>query len=373
MRVLHVAPIPFGPQGIMGGGERYPLELARAMAGDVECQLLTFGPRQASRRDPSGLRVRTLRSLHSLRGDPAHPVAPALPLALAGADVVHVHQMRSLPGRVSALAARALHERSVVTDHGTRGGDWHGLLRRLFDRFLLVSAFSARDLGAPPQRTRIVYGGADAGRLSPDPKPRRDAVLFVGRLTPHKGVDVLVRALPAGVTLLVAGAPGYDPHPPERDYPALLSKLAEGRQVRFLGGVDEERLPELYRHAAVVVLPSVERTCYGRRVEAPELLGLAVLEAMASGTPVVCSRVGGLPEIVRDGETGFLVEPGDAGQLRDRLQELLADRRLLERLGANARDAVLARFTWKACAQRCLEAYSELFNGAQRDARSPEL
>jgi glycosyltransferase involved in cell wall biosynthesis len=222
----------------------------------------------------------------------------------------------------------------------------------------MVSDFAARELSAPPERTRVVYGGADAQRLSPDPAPRRDSVLFVGRITPHKGIDTLIRALPAGATLLIVGTPGYDPHPPERDYPALLARLAEGRRVQFLGGVDDDRLAQLYRNAAAVVLPSVDRTCYGRQMPSPELLGLVVLEAMACGTPVVCSNVGALPEIVQDQETGFLVEPGNVEQLRERLRELLADPGLVARLGGNGREAVLQRFTWKACAERCLGAYS---------------
>ncbi len=90
-----------------------------------------------------------------------------------------------------------------------------------------------------------------------------------------------------------------------------------------------------------------------------ELLGLSALEAMASGTPVVASRTGGLTEIIRDGETGFLVTPGD-GQLRDRLQMLLGDQALALRMGTAARDAVIEQFTWTKTAERCLSAYEEL-------------
>jgi glycosyltransferase involved in cell wall biosynthesis len=110
----------------------------------------------------------------------------------------------------------------------------------------------------------------------------------------------------------------------------------------------------------VFVLPSVERTCYGRDVRVSELLGLSILEAMASGTPVVASRVGGVPEIVVDGETGFLVPPGDVAALHDALARVLSDAALAQRLGANARALVLERFTWQRVAERCLEAYSDL-------------
>jgi glycosyltransferase involved in cell wall biosynthesis len=360
MRVMHVAPTAFGVDGLFGGGERYPLELARALAGEVDCELVTFGPRARVVREPGGLVVRVLRPWLRWRGHPAHPLAPGLPALLAGADVVHAHHLRSAPSRIAALACRAADRRLAVTDHGLGGGGWAGLLPRMVDRFLVVSRFSAGTLNAPEGRTTVVYGGVDPSRYRPDPGVTRAGVLFVGRLTPHKGIDRLLRALPERAALTVVGTAGHDPRPPESGYPALLASLAAGREVRLLTGVSDQELPRLYRRAAVLVLPSVHETCYGRRVAISELLGLAVLEAMASGTPVVCSRVGGLPEIVRDAETGFLVEPGDVGALRDRVALLLADRALARRLGDNARQHVLERFTWAHCAHRCLAAYAEM-------------
>jgi glycosyltransferase involved in cell wall biosynthesis len=360
MRVIQVAPTVFGPDGLYGGGERYPLELARALAAEVDCELVAFGPRPGRWRDVSGLRVRVLRPMVRLRGHPAQPLAPLLPRALAGAQVVHAHQFRSVPARMAAVTARARSAATAVTDHGLPGRAWGGLVHRLFDRFLTVSRFSADLLGAPPERTVVIYGGADPRRFAPRPGTDRDGVLFVGRLTPHKGIDRLVRALPAGAALRVAGSGGHDPRPPERDYPDLLRRLAQDRDAAFLGPVSEEALPGLYRRAAVLALPSVDRTCYGRPVPVSELLGLTALEAMASGTPVVASRIGGLAEVVADGETGFLVEPGDLAALHDRLALVLSDRRLAARLGANARDLVVQRFTWRACAERCLAAYQAL-------------
>ena len=106
MHVVHVAPAPFGASGIFGGGERYPLELARALARHVDCELVTFGSRPASVAEAGGLRVRVLRPLVRL-GHPANPLALDLPPALLGADIVHTHHMRSAPSRVAALVARA--------------------------------------------------------------------------------------------------------------------------------------------------------------------------------------------------------------------------------------------------------------------------
>jgi glycosyltransferase involved in cell wall biosynthesis len=185
-------------------------------------------------------------------------------------------------------------------------------------------------------------------------------VLAVGRLTPHKGFDRLIAARPGGATLTIAGTAGHDTAPPECDYPQHLRQLAGGHDVRFVGLVDDAALPALYRRAAVVAVPSVEVTCYGRSVAVSELLGLAAIEAMASATPVVASRLGGLAEVVVDGETGFLVAPGDSEELGARLEQLLAAPQLARRMGEAGRRVALQRFTWDACAGRCVAAYRRL-------------
>ena len=366
LRVIHVAPTPFGVpgEGILGGGERYPLELSRALASEVDCELISFGAPDVRRVD--GLVIRTLPAPVRLRGHPAHPIAPSLPAALAPADIIHVHHMRSAPSRIAAIAASARRQPVVVTDHGLGGGSWAGVLPRLFDAFLLVSKYSAAILRTPPAKTRVIYGGVDPRRFHPDPEPERGDVVFVGRLTPHKGVDVLIRALPPSARLLIAGSEGHDPRPPERDYPQLLRRLAHGRQIRFLGPVSDEALRVLYANAAAVVLPSVHRTCFGRFVAVSELLGLTALEAMACGTPVIASRIGGVPEVVEDGVTGFLVEPGDVTHLRERISQLSSDDALRSRLGREARQCVMERFTWSACAERCMTTYDRLLAGRRR-------
>src|SRR5215211_212693 len=132
MRVIHVAPTPFGLDGLLGGGERYPLELARALASEVDCELITFGARPYRAREPGGLRLRVLRARRHLGGHIAHPLAPGLPAALAGADVVHTHHLRSAPSRIAALVARARGSAAVTTDHGLPGGAWGGALLALF-------------------------------------------------------------------------------------------------------------------------------------------------------------------------------------------------------------------------------------------------
>ena len=320
-------------------------------------------------RASSGLRVRTLRAVTWLGGHPAHPLAPGLPLFLARAraNVVHTHHMRSLPSRMAVTVGRTRATRAVVTDHGLQGSSWGGLLPRLFDMFLTVSAYSARELRAPLTRTRVIYGGADPERFAPDPRVARRGVLFVGRLTPHKGVDRLLQALPENAYARVVGSGGHDPQPPEREYPDLLLRLARDKNVEFVGrrvrraGCRRSIAPRRFSscrpsrsRATASALPS--RSCLAWQFSKRWLRGRRSLPR----------RVGGVPEIVRDGETGFLVPPGDVAQLRDRLSQVLGDPALARRLGDNARQDVLDRFTWRAVAERCLAAYSHAVDAQVR-------
>ena len=363
MRVIHISPTAFGADGLFGGGERYPVELSKALARHIDCKLVTFGSRGAAYLD-GDLDVTVLERAVLLRGHPAHPLGRGLIRELHGADVLHVHHLRAVPSRVAAIVASLERRPVVVTDHGLGRSRWPALDARLFDRFLTVSRYSAQTLGSPTAKTTVIYGGADIGRFNPEPGQDRAGVLFVGRLTPHKGVDRLIAALPADAKLTVAGTAGHDPRLPESDYPRLLRGVAQGHDVRFVGRVADDELPGLYRGARVVVLPSVYETCYGTQVAIPELLGLTLLEAMASGTPVIASDVGGLPEVVVDGVTGFIVAPGDVATLRARIEQLLGDDALLAEMGTNARHHVEENFTWDRCAQRCLAVYEELTGAA---------
>ncbi len=324
---------------------------------------MTFGPTATAYRN-GDLLVTVLKRSMLLHAHPAHPVARGIVGAVRRGDVVHAHHLRALPTRVAAIAAAATRRPCVVTDHGLGRGRWPKVDARLFDRFLTVSSYSAATLASPPSKTEVIYGGADIGRFHPGTGRRRAGVLFVGRLTPHKGVDHVIAALPDGATLTVAGTEGHDRDLPESDYPALLRRVAEGRDVRFVGPASEDQLPDLYRSARVLVLPSVHRTFYGKHVAIPELLGLTLIEAMASGTPVIASNVGGVPEAMIDGVTGFLVQPGDRTALRQRMEQLLHDDRLVAEMGENARDHVVSRFTWEKCAERCMKVYRALIGAA---------
>jgi starch synthase len=240
----------------------------------------------------------------------------------------------------------------------------------------IVSAFSSVD----PARIRVIHNGIDAAEYAPDARtdvlqrlgvdPDRPYVMFVGRITRQKGIEHLLDAAaaidPAAGLVLCAGAP---------DTPELGAAMRARAQelAARRSGVHwiEDMLPRpdvvaLLSHAAVFVCPSVY-----------EPFGLINLEAMACGLPVVASAVGGIPEIVVDGETGTLVtfeagqdpygSPADparfAADLAAAVNALLADPTRSAVMGRAGRARVLQRFTWEAIAAQTAALYRELLAG----------
>jgi glycogen synthase len=246
------------------------------------------------------------------------------------ADVVHAHW---LPAGAVALTTRTP---VVLTVHGTDvelARHARGVARAIVRRMRVVLAVSsalaesARELGA--EDVRVVPNGvelpAEVGEEAQPPE-----ILFAGRLAPEKGVLELVEAA-RGHPLVVAG------DGPLRD-----------RVPHALGWLPPERLAELYSRAAVVACPSHR-----------EGFGVACAEAMGHARAVVASGVGGLRDLVVDGETGVLVPPRDVPALRAALERLLADSELRRRLGAKARERVGRLCAWDRVIDATVAAYED--------------
>ena len=171
-----------------------------------------------------------------------------------------------------------------------------------------------------------------AGRVEVAPPGLDNRVLYVGRVTRHKGLGQLIRAvgLVEGATLEVSGEGWWKPAAEK-----LVARLGLESRVRFLGWLARLELDAAYRRAGVVAVPSLW----------PEPFGMVGLEAMARGRPVVASATGGIPEWLADGETGLLTPPGDVRALAGALERLLDDADLRARMGAAGAEHVRRRFT----------------------------
>jgi glycosyltransferase involved in cell wall biosynthesis len=158
--------------------------------------------------------------------------------------------------------------------------------------------------------------------------------------------------MPANVPLHVYGR-AYDPA-----YFAKLESLAAEKMVEFHVSATDEEVLHALQTAAISVLPTLAGDAGDGPAPRTELFGLALAEAMACGTPVIATRVGGMPEVVANGEAGMLVDSGSIDQLGDALRELLGSSALRASLGEAGLERVRTMFTWDLVADRCIAEYN---------------
>lgn len=277
--------------------------------------------------------------------------------------VVHAHWW--FPGGLQARAA-AGKVPFVVTMHGSdvrlaaRSGPGRALMRRVVesaDAVTAVSTWLAQQAAAiaPGLWCDVAPMPVDVTQFTPAAPGERRArhVLFVGRLSLQKGILEAIHAIAATGPATTADIVGAGPL--EAEAMAHAERLGLAGRVRFHGALPPAALPPLYRAASAVIMPSHE-----------EGLGLVAVEAGLSETPVVAYRSGGLPDVVRDRETGRLADPGDEGALARALTALLDAPDEGRRLGMAARTQLLARFAPAAVAQRYAEVYAQAIEGHAR-------
>jgi len=379
---------PPGP----GGVERHVAEVARRLVarGETVSVYATDLYREFpwQRLDPSvprttdegGIRVQRLRAW-SLPGELHYPFVRGLGRALErdAPDLVHAHTYGTNHAAVARRYAVRHRRPFILTAHyhpiwSIHGGWFRHRLRGCYDGVLaapivldastlIVQSHEEERLirvnGFPLPRVALIPPGYTP--LPPPPPGDRPFagsmgidgpfVLFVGRLASNKGLTPLVRAF-AGLrrhdptaTLVLVGEDGGERARLERE----VGELGLNRAVRFAGFVpDESLLAAAFREARLFVLPSEY-----------EAFGLVLLEAMAQGTAVVASRVGGIPEFVEDGKAGRLVPPLDAGALESALIALWDDEETRTRMGRYGAESVVPRYSWDRVVDALVDVYRE--------------
>ncbi len=295
-------------------------------------------------------------------------------------DLLHAHTYGTHQVTVAGRHRRRFGTPLVLTAHfhpiwSIEGGWIRHRLRGFYDRRIAGPVVEAADvvivqtreearllgsLGLPLRRVEILPPGYRPLPPPPD-EPGSFAAragvdgpfaLFVGRLASNKGLldlldafAIVAREHPAARLVIVGEDGGMRSAVESRIRSAGLE-----RSVRLLGHLDDDRLlAAAYREAAVTVLPSEY-----------EAFGLVLLESLAQGTPVIASRVGGIPEVVDDGRAGLLVPPGSVPELSGAIRRLWEDPALGRRLGEYGRSTVVPRFTWEALADRLDAIYRGL-------------
>jgi glycosyltransferase involved in cell wall biosynthesis len=222
--------------------------------------------------------------------------------------------------------------------------------------FISPSRFLARKLeeyGTDPARIRVVPNGIDIGAITPGAgEGEGEGFLYVGRLSREKGLPTLLAAVEQAprVRLTIAGTGPSEPEIRRRVDAGLSSR------VRFLGQLSREEVAQQIAAARAVVIPS----------EWYENAPMSVLETLAAGVPVVGADIGGIPELVCDGETGLLFPPRDAGALAACLQRLDAEPQLAQRLGSAGRRLVEERYDFADQLAAMLAVLQEVAPSASR-------
>jgi glycosyltransferase involved in cell wall biosynthesis len=282
--------------------------------------------------------------------------------------VIHLH-WECLPELDAAMVRRCLQEADLII------GCSDAITRKIREHFPEFSA-----------RCKTIYNGTDLSQFAPQEdselqKKDGPTLLFVGRISPEKGIHVLLDAFRIvlkkfpDARLQIVGPIGSAPPqfhvaisddkrvqelaqfynlPPARPdfyYQQLLKKLSasEMQNVSLCGHIPYTQMPDVYRNADLLISPSLS-----------EAFGLPVCEAMASGVPVVASEVGGLPELITSGETGLLCQPGNPDSLAESIILLLEDEELRQNLKTRAIQRIEGRFSWETITEELLKQYQAL-------------
>jgi glycosyltransferase involved in cell wall biosynthesis len=298
-------------------------------------------------------------------------------------DLFHSHWIFP-QGLTGAFLSRMQAIPHITSIHGS---DVHGLnhpamnyLHSLVVRHSAACTVNSRTTAERAQkfsgekRTLLIPMGVDIDIFKPIPhgdflwrgskKDCGKVILYVGRLIDVKGVEYLVRAFPGvwkrnrDAELLIIGN-----GPKKKELKNLADKLEIGHRVHFIGGVPHQELPRYYSLASVFVLPSVV-TEAGEK----EGLGVVLLEAMACGTPVIGTRVGGIPDTIRDGETGLLVKEKDPEDLASKINRVLMDEDLRRGLVKRGKSFVGSNFSWEIVAEEFLGLYTEVLDAVRSKA-----
>ena len=388
------------PPEIYGGAGVHVDELSRHLRDLIELDVRTFGTRSEQ---SSGWRVQGYAAAHDLQGtdERLRPILGALSRDISmiakpvDADIVHVHTWYTHFAGILARIAYGIP--LVLTVHSLEplrpwkreqlggGYDVSSWIERTAiesaDAVIAVSRGTRADIlrlfDLPEERVHVIHNGIDPEFYQPDGRtdalarhgvdPAVPYVLFVGRITRQKGIVHLVRAIrhldPGIGVVLCAGQP---------DTPEIAREMEEGVRaaqaerpnVVWIGEmISREEVRQLYSHAAVFCCPSVY-----------EPFGIINLEAAACETPVVASSVGGIPEVVVDGETGLLVpvelsvddpmSPVDADRFEHNLagaiNALVADPSAREVMGRAGRRRAVEHFSWGAIARQTADLYESL-------------
>jgi glycosyltransferase involved in cell wall biosynthesis len=328
MKILHITPTYFDDASVIGGGERYPTELARWMSKVAAATFVSYSPsRKSQKLDALSLEVYPVKRF--AQDNKVNAFNWQTLGLIPSADVIHIHNLNALGSALNGFAASLLNKPVFVTDYGGGSGIGDLLNKKLksakrYRHAIAYSKFGAERL--PPElqaKAEVIKGGIDSDRFCPDPGvEKQHEILYVGRILPHKGINYLVEGFrklnQPEYRLKIIGRVYH------QQFYQDLQKLAEGLNVEFIHDADDQQLLQAYRTAKITVLPSVHTTCYGDYTPVPELMGFTLLESQACGTPAICTDAGAMAEFVEHERTGLVVAQNSPDTMAAALKDIIS-------------------------------------------------
>ncbi len=347
----------------VGGVERGVVDLAKSMtARGHKTVVISSGGALVQELQRMGVTHYTLgvheKSLFALR------LVPQIVEIIRRENIDLVHARSRVPAWIAWLAARAAGVPFVTTCHGYYSTHLLSRVMGWGKRVIVISRSVGRhmidDFGVAPERVRLIHRGLDLTQFRPAPssrpeqKPNVLRILNVGRLSPIKGqleflkaVHLLKQRLPA-LEVLIAGSEHKGKTKYTQSLQQVLRQLGLTSCVRLLG--TRRDIPELLASADLLVLSTL----------VPEAFGRVVIEAGAVGTPVLATRVGGVLDVIEDGENGRLVAPGDIPAMARAMEEMLTDRKKTRSMALALQEKVQAHFTLDQMMENTLRVYEEV-------------
>jgi glycosyltransferase involved in cell wall biosynthesis len=366
-----MAPPGFHP--IRGGTETMVQNLSLALKGiGVSVDVMTFNmprkwePKWSGEMDTvNGLKVFRIPALnwmpttHSMKITNGVNLIPGrFTHLMKEYDIIHFHELEFSFPLFSRLVRKPkiFHLHGFSVDFLRRYHLTRAILKHVSDYYISIHRKMQRDLvGLGIAKDRIMYlpNAVDVELFHPGGEKEDNVLLYLGRITPMKGLHVLLQSLSyleEPIRLLIAGPADWS----HSYYQNMLKEIdvqnSTGKhEVLYLGVVSQADLLELYRRASIYILPS-----FG------EAFPVTILEALASGTPVITTPVGGIPEIITPFENGILVPRNDPVKLAGAISNLLANSKLRRQLSAAGRDFVVSNFSVNAIAGRLRRIYERI-------------
>lgn len=275
-------------------------------------------------------------------------------------DIIHFHELDfSFPFFSFPIKKpKIIHSHGIFYDFFERHHISRFLLKHLAHLYIVISKKMKKEfiaLGIPENKIVYLPNSVNTDLFVPKGQKEDNLLLFVGRISAIKGLHILIKSLrylEENIRLIIIGPPDWDVNYYQKILKLIKKENQKGKhEIRYLGAMEQTKLVEWYQKTSLFILPSLY-----------EAFGVTILEALACETPVIATRVGGIPEIIKNNETGILISPNNPKSLAEAIQHLLENRDIRLKMGREGRKRVIKEYSLEVTCRKLSAIYNQLIN-----------